>query len=121
LLVDLTPLQEIDMAHPDKRRGGSEKGQRERAGKTSAQPDTGMQRGSQDTAGGSDTAGSSAGDTASDVIFPEAHSDHQGALPDRGMDRDSGAGASAGHDSSTQAPRQAKAARGGQKSHVGKR
>ena len=112
------------MAHPDKRRGGSEKGQREHAGKTSEASDVGMQRGSQGTAGGSDTASSdsaSASDTKRGVIFPEAHSDHQGALPDRGLDRDSGAGAAGGHDSSTQAPRQAKTARGGQKSHVGKR
>jgi hypothetical protein len=83
------------MAHPDRTRGGSEKGQRERAGKTGEASDAGMQRRRQGIAGGDDAA-ASAGDDPGGIVFPEAHRDTQGA----------------------QAP---KASRGGQKSHVGKR
>jgi hypothetical protein len=83
------------MAHPDKTRGSSEKGQREHAGKTGEASDAGMQRRRQGIAGGDDTP-ASAGDEQGGTIFPEAHRDTQGA----------------------QAP---KTARGGQKSHVGKR
>ena len=47
------------MAHPDETRGGSEKGQREHAGRTSEASDAGMKRKSQGTPGGSDTASDS--------------------------------------------------------------
>lgn len=42
------------MAHPNPKRGGSEKGQRERAGPTSQASDVGMQNRSQGIAGGKD-------------------------------------------------------------------
>ena len=92
------------MAHPDKSRGGSEKGQREHAGKTSQSSDAGMQRRKQGIAGGDDTP-------AGGQIFPEAHRD-EGESPEQGMDRNAGGGQPA------QAP---KTSRGGQKSHAGKR
>ncbi len=47
------------MAHPDKTRGGSEQGQRKRAGQTSRQSDVGTQGHSQHGQGGGEGAASS--------------------------------------------------------------
>ncbi|MFL6664857.1 MAG: hypothetical protein ACJ8G7_22005 [Rhizobacter sp.] len=106
------------MAHPDETRGGSEKGQREHAGRTSEASDAGMKRKSQGTPGGSDTAsdsGSGASDTKRGLVAPDVHGDHDGTLPDTGLDRDSGAGAAGGHDAGGDT------SRGGQKGSVGRR
>jgi hypothetical protein len=103
------------MAHHDKTRGGSEKGQRQHAGKTSEYSDAGMQRKSQGIAGGADSppdAGASASDAQREEIFPEAHREEGGDASRQGLDRDAGDG---------QAAPSAKTSRGGQKSNVGKR
>jgi hypothetical protein len=103
------------MAHHDKTRGGSEKGQRQHAGKPGESSDAGMQRKSQGIAGGADSpsdAGARASDAQREQIFPEAHRE-EGGDSKQAPDRDAGGG---------QATRTAKTApRGGQKSQVGKR
>jgi hypothetical protein len=61
------------------------------------------------------------GHTKRGLVSPQAHGDHDGAI-EGGLDRDSGAGAAAGHDRGG-APdaRDADTSRGGIKSKVGKR
>lgn len=49
------------MAHPDKTRGGSEKGQRQHAGKTSRRSDAGMQADSQHGQRGGEATAASGG------------------------------------------------------------
>jgi len=111
------------MAHPDPNRGGSEKGQREHSGPTTERTDAGVKHGGQGTPGGRDWLGdgtAGAGNTPRGRAAPDVHGDHDGAF-EGGMDRDSGAGAAAGHDASGGATREADVSRGGQTSHVGKR
>ena len=114
------------MAHPDPKRGGSEKGQREHSGPTTERSDAGTKQGGQGGAGGRDTMSDgtmadSASDTKRGHVAPEVHGDHDGAF-EGGMDRDSGAGATAGHDrGGAPAARDADTSRGGVKSNVGKR
>lgn len=150
------------MAHPDETRQGSEKGQREHAGRISEASDAGMQGKRQGIQGGADrpaddgtadeirrslppegeqvvqrdrereasgpatatgTQGgvgtlsegaSGADDRKQGIVSPEVRSDNDGTLPDRGMDRDSGAGAAGGRDTGgTEASRNAQTSRSG--------
>ena len=107
------------MAHPDPKRGGSEKGQREHAGKDSEATDAGVQSHSQGARGagpipgqggsGTDLSGPAARtgadnrtndiDASPGLVSPEVRSDRDGPL--RGdTDRESGAGAAGGRDTS---------------------
>ena len=90
------------MAHPDPQRQGSEKGQRDHAGRTSEASDAGMQSGGQGAntqgATASDPKGHGSGDTRHGATSPNVRSDAGGPVPDTGMDRDSGAGAAGGRD-----------------------
>lgn len=93
------------MAHPDRKRQGSEKGQREHAGTTSEKSDAGMQSKSQGATGrgvqvsrpdgqGEDVRGQAA---------PGERADAGGPVADTGHDRDAGAGAAGGRHSSAPA------------------
>jgi len=95
------------MAHPDPTRQGSEKGQRDHAGRTSEASDAGMQSGGQGAntqgptpsgATASDPKGHGSGDERHGAMSPEVRSDSDGPVRDTGMDRDSGAGAAGGRD-----------------------
>lgn len=108
------------MAHPDPQRSGSEKGQREHTGPNSEATDAGVQRHAQNLHGGGPTPGQGGGGGGGDradarsaadtrvgdiderpgLVAPGERADLDGPLPDRGLDRDSGAGAAGGRDTS---------------------
>lgn len=103
------------MAHPDPKRSGSEKGQREHAGPESEATDAGLKTHSQGARGAGpnvipdsdpskprpeaagDNARGDLDDRRRGIVAPGERSDAEGPVRG-GMDRDSGAGAAAGHD-----------------------
>jgi hypothetical protein len=89
------------MAHPDSTRAGSEQGQRQHSGPTTEASDAGMQTHSQGASGKGPTLsdpGHGPGDERHGPTSPQVRSDSDGAVPDTGMDRDSGAGTAGGRD-----------------------
>jgi hypothetical protein len=97
--------QETTMAHPDPQRQGSEKGQREHAGPTSARSDAGLQSHSQNAHGAGPQPAADPTERASGArdaergrAAPQERSDAAGTLPEPGMDRDAGAGSAAGQE-----------------------
>jgi hypothetical protein len=80
------------MAHPDKTRQGSEKGQREHAGRTSARSDAGLQTKSQGARGEGpvESDGAVAHEADASLNAPDAPSDAFGPVVGRGMDRAAG-------------------------------
>jgi hypothetical protein len=82
------------MAPPDKKRQGSEKGQREHAGRTSEASDAGMQTRSQGARGEGpvESDDARASDTQRSLVSPVERSDADGPVVDRDMDRATGEG-----------------------------
>jgi len=91
--------QEIDMAPPDKKRQGSEKGQREHAGRISEAADTGIQSKSQGARGHTTPVGQAGGAAPQPRDVPGGvpsgntrDLEGRGSMADRGLEVSGGAG-----------------------------